>query len=65
MFICDLFTFFSLFPRQIDTMAKLFNFIVNKYRNRNAVGTRKVIGEEEEKQVIVMDSAKCQLTTWL
>ena len=46
-------------------MAKLFNFIVNKYRNRNAVGTRKVIGEEEEKQVIVMDSAKCQLTTWL
>ena len=35
---------------QIDTMAKLFTFVVNKYRSRNALGTRKVIGEEDEKQ---------------
>ena len=35
---------------QVDTMDKLFRYCVKKYGGRKCMGTRDVLGEEQEKQ---------------
>jgi len=36
-------------PFQIDTMSKLFQFVVKKYHDRKCLGTREVLKEHEER----------------
>ncbi|KAF7269240.1 acyl-CoA synthetase long-chain isoform X2 [Rhynchophorus ferrugineus] len=40
----------SLIRENIDTMAKLMEFINKKYPNKRCLGTREILGEEDEKQ---------------
>merc|ERR1711944_292954 len=35
---------------KVDTVTKAFDFAVNKYKDRECVGTREVLGEEDEVQ---------------
>ena len=35
---------------KVDTVTKAFNFAVNKYGDRECIGTREVLGEEDEVQ---------------
>lgn len=34
----------------VDTMAKMFDFVSVKYANKRCLGTRKIIAEEDEVQ---------------
>ena len=36
--------------KKVDTVTKAFNFAVNKYGDRPCVGTREILGEEDETQ---------------
>jgi long-chain acyl-CoA synthetase len=35
---------------KVDTVTKSFNFAVNKFGDRECLGTREVLGEEDEVQ---------------
>ena len=35
---------------KVDTVSKAFNFAVQKYGDRDCIGTREVLGEEDEVQ---------------
>ncbi|XP_050309994.1 long-chain-fatty-acid--CoA ligase 4 isoform X6 [Anthonomus grandis grandis] len=40
----------ELLRSQVDTMVKLLEFVANKYPNKRCLGTREILGEEDEKQ---------------